>query len=429
MNKINQNIAALLLVGCIVSSGSAGQQTDFASTERLVLLTNGNVLRGFVEQQFGTVIIQTAEGSRLVLSSDQVEKICDSLEDALAEKRQRVQKDDAAGHRQLFHWCLKHQLLDEAQVELNQLQTMKLTAKELNTLLQQLHSSIARDQKKNTPFPTLDTSPVSPSKTVVVPSEFEIADLPAPRQSNQPDPSISPQIAPVSFEEGTGESSSSSMITGNELERITKRLPSTGSSMFKKRIEPLVFRNCANAGCHDAKSTEMPLMRLVRGEAIPKRMSQQNLYRVLSYAGSGEPESSPLLIAATTAHGGTAAAPLNVDSDQFLMLAEWVASMASPASGAGILPAISLRNQTGPNLKADTPPVDARPLTIAIPPGPSESVPKSTGNSSTSGQHSVPVIPSLENSHETFLPKDPFDPEIFNRQFLKRSNPDKPINK
>ena len=427
MNKNFLKIAVLILVTCNLEAGATCQQSDFGSTERLVLLTNGNVLRGFVEQQFGTVIIHTAEGSRLVLSSDRIEKICESIEQALAEQRQGVQKDDVAGHRQLFHWCLKHNLLDDAQLELNQLQAMKLTASELNTLLQQLHSSIERNQQKDKLLPAAVSPPDNLPTPVIVPPEFEFAELPAPRQTNQSSQLGLIEIAPVSFEEAGEVRGSNSMIAGHELERIVKRLPNEGSSMFKKRIEPLVFRSCANAGCHDANRTAMPLMRLGRGEANPKRMSQQNLYRVLSYVGSGEVETSPLLIAAATPHGGASASPLNIDSDQYRMLAGWAAGMASPASSAGILPAISSHNQEDASLIADTPPIDARPLTVEVLPRSNVVTPKSGDSQATGIQPKVPVIPSLEKSHEKFLPKDPFDPEIYNRQFLKQSNSQKTI--
>lgn len=229
-------------------------------------------------------------------------------------------------------------------------------------------------------------------------------------------------IKPVSFEEPAELPPASSALPVPELEMLLKRLPTEGVSLYKRRVEPLLFRNCSNAGCHDPEKTRLPLQRLARGEGIPKRMSQQNLIQVLRFTSSGVSGDSPLLTAATTAHGGAVKAPLKLDSEHYRLLAAWVERMAAPANAAGIPQVHSPLFSAATLPMEDRPPADARPIGGNLSPGslPTGLVGPGTPVSQTApASAKPPEIPQLERAADAFVPADPFDPAIFNR----RKNP------
>lgn len=386
--------------------------------EQLLVLKNGNLQRGLIERQLGGYSVRTVSGSRIVIPSDQVDFPCVSLEEAILIKRHRAemaeQAGDATGRERVlfFTWCLKHGLVAEAQAELNVLQLKKISAAELDGYLRQLHAAMARAEG-----PTA----AAQSDRVLRPDSIAIAALPgsastdlesAPLELGPIDSTVGhsaiENIRPVSFEEPPRRTNGPVPFVATELERISKALPVEGVSLYRRRIEPLLFRNCSNAGCHDPNKTRWPLMRAARGEGIPRRMSQQNLIQTLAFVGTGQLESSPLLQAAITAHGGAAKAPLKQDSEQFQLLAQWAAYLAEPAKRVGIQPLGLTELAEEPVPPADSPPKDALPLPTLFEPA--------RGGVSPSPSQNLPEIPDLQPHDAAYRPTDPFDPEIFNRR-------------
>jgi hypothetical protein len=224
-------------------------------------------------------------------------------------------------------------------------------------------------------------------------------------------------IKPVAYEEASPDTAAGTLPV-YELEETIKQLPVEGVSLFKRRVEPMLFKNCSNAGCHDPDKTRLPLQRLARGEGIPKRMSQQNLIQVLRFVGGGTESDAPLLLAATTPHGGAVAAPLKKDTDQYRLLSIWVERMATKTEFAGIPQTTSTLFPSVEAPPQDLPPVDAQPL-----PANRQAVPASLfpANEPKAISAPLPTIPSLDGSTEKFVPTDPFDPAIFNRRSKARS--------
>jgi|GEM_PF-3085938 len=415
---------------------AAAQVAGSSQTEQLLVYKNGNLQRGRIERQLGGYLALTPSGSRIVIPLEQVDFVCGSLTEAFEIKRKRLPPIDSNSKErpnariELFQWCLKHGLHTEAEQELSQLQLSRLTAQELYSLLRQLHTAIERTAIKSTPKPA--ASLPEPNLAAAAPGkpEFMFSDLPSNEPSSAPLPpssaiAVQPAAAPlkgevikpVAYEEASPVTAAGTLPV-YELEETIKQLPVEGVSLFKRRVEPMLFKNCSNAGCHDPDKTRLPLQRLARGEGIPKRMSQQNLIQVLRFVGGGTESDAPLLLAATTAHGGAVAAPLKKDTDQYRLLAIWVERMATKTEFAGIPQTTSTLFPSVEAPPQDLPPVDAQPLQANRPSVPASLFPASETKASPAP---LPMIPSLDGTTEKFVPADPFDPAIFNRRSKARS--------
>lgn len=414
-------------------TGSANAQVPGdAPAEQLLVYKNGNLQRGRIERQLGGYLALTPSGSRIVIPLEQVDFICGSLSEAFEIKRKRLppldpnSKDRPTARIALFHWCLKHGLHKEAEEELTQLQLSRLTAGELYSLLRQLHTAIEQTAVKSAPKPAAALPENRVAQTQPAKPEFMFSELPGNRAEAFPSTAPAPLasapaaaplkgevIKPVAYEEALP-GTAAGTLPAYELEEKIKQLPVEGVSLYRRRVEPMLFKSCSNAGCHDPDKTRLPLQRLARGEGIPKRMSQQNLIQVLRFVGNGTESDAPLLLAATNAHGGGVTPPLKKDSDQYRLLAIWVERMAAktefaeiPQTESSMFPSVEAPAQ-------DLPPSDAQPLPATHTLAPASVTPIRKEPKASAG--SVPTIPSLDRATEKFVPADPFDPAIFNRR-------------
>lgn len=112
------------------------------SAVQLVILKNGEMFRGRVSRKSDQVIVETIQGSRIVLFADQTDFVCNSLEEAYWGKCARTRATDIAGQKKLFQWCLKYKLLEQAQNQIDILSEIEIKATELEYLDRQLNVAI-----------------------------------------------------------------------------------------------------------------------------------------------------------------------------------------------------------------------------------------------------------------------------------------------
>lgn len=123
---------------------------NHAPVQRIVVLSNGEVLSGRVSESATNTIVETAQGSRLVLGKDQVDFVCDSIRDAYWGKCARTQASDVDGQKSLFFWCLKHELHEQAQNQILLLTASeKAKPSDIAYLDRQLSVAITQLQKQN----------------------------------------------------------------------------------------------------------------------------------------------------------------------------------------------------------------------------------------------------------------------------------------
>lgn len=432
--------------------------------EQLVVLKNGEILRGIITQDSANLTIETEHGSRLVVRQDRADFVCRTMDEAYWGKSARTRASDLAGQKSLFRWCLKHQLFEQAQNQIDLLMEMDIASADLEFFGRQFGVAVAQ-RKSNIQTAIARAKVIHENNTPVLPNshlattaapivfdpgigQLEIgADVdttvfrPLPslmeetpanesRFAWSPPVDNSPTVRQVDFQEEQSydtisldhrESSQSNarpvgvssprddrvMIPIAELEAEMKSLPKGTVSVFRRRVERVLINGCNAAKCHDSNSVVMPLMKVSRSQQNPVRFGQRNLHNVLKYIDRQNPENSLLFAAATSLHANQEKPILAENSRAYDNLKRWLISISDDPNGSfsgnGIVD-----QQPRPSLPDHlAQPLPGKPIITASQtrePSPS-SIPSTIG-----------AIPELDRNHSGYAPLDPFDPEIFNRQ-------------
>lgn len=353
-----------LPLSCSVANG----QTQF------LVLKNGHEIEGVVVQQAKQTVVKTHSGSKLIFPNDKVDFVSPDLSAAYWQKVARIGPLDTTGHIELFHWCLDRSLHEQAGNQINLLMEMDVSAIKMEFLLEKL--SRQRHLAANPP-------------TVTKPSSDEPAAIGKVRQ--------------VTYEK---EESISAMPSVADIQHSAAGLSPDSIRMYKRKVEPLLMRSCYTAGCHDAKAAKMPLRQLPGSSTVPKRMSQANLFEALKYIDTSRPFKNPFFSAAVEAHADQEKPIIRRGSKQFEMLRTWLVLISNQPS----------------TFHSAAPPLD---LTAPEPEAKNRLV-KPLAKPQVNQFDVPPVIPVL-NSHpqQQASPKDPFDPEVFNRRYGPSRNGNK----
>jgi len=190
-----------------------------------------------------------------------------------------------------------------------------------------------------------------------------------------------------------------SVPTTQEIEATIDALPAGSVQQFVTSVQPLLMNRCATNGCHGhTGESEFQLLRPNSRQSLSRRMTQRNLVSALDFVNRDDPRQSQLLTMMRSPHGGRGAIFSEAETHQMQLLTKWVTGLfgqsvaALPASVAKP-PAFLL--QTRPEAMAELMnaiPQDAPPAEV----------------SSNPATRTPPV--------DDYQPRDPFDPEIFNRR-------------
>lgn len=253
-----------------------------SSTERLLLLHNGKVVKGVIRQNAVGYVVNVT-GGQMALPFDQVRLEAADLEDAYRQLRDTLPDHTAAAHIELARWCVTNGMLDYARKELRE------------ALRREPDSTVAKNMLQRINDQLLATK-----------------DVPAVAQRNGQFSMLGdakPGIAP----EALG------------------GLPREAAADFVSKVQPLLVNRCATAGCHGPGSgNSFELSRAKLGKAPPKIYSERNLAAVLERLDLERPLSSPLLVklrgetktlAARQSHGG-------LSQEQQKTLRTWIESIS-----------------------------------------------------------------------------------------------------
>lgn len=218
------------------------------AAERVALLTNGNILRGEIQQLGGSVIVKT-ETSELHLPSADVELVRPDLRQVYEVKASKLTPQAASSRASLIRWCLRHNLRSEANHELRRLAHFHPRHPGIDTL---------RKQVQRQPI----------HRTTLLPTE-------------------SPLHQDVQFAK-------------KHLDVLSKGTVSD----FVHTVQPLLTNRCAMAGCH-GKTTQSPytLLSGLKGRA-PQSVTHRNLGATLRQIGHYPTEQTLLWMSARAPHGG-----------------------------------------------------------------------------------------------------------------------------
>lgn len=276
LDRTWQHLAISLLATVMGPASLIAQLGIQQDSERIVLLTNGNVLSGRVETFGQQVVVWTESGSRLVLPHHQVDAVFQSLSGAYQYQRERIAPNAVIDHVKLFEWCLRFQLWDEAQSQIDKLQFQSISRVELWRMSEALglaKESAARAKAGN--------SLASDARALE-------AHTPPPITSN-PQPFTT--ILPVTYVELPRDGQR--LLPAVELNDLVSRIEPELLLRYEKHVDSIFVRNCATSGCHDSRNTTLAWLHVPRGTETPRLMKLQNLIRTVQH-WSREPGSNIL---------------------------------------------------------------------------------------------------------------------------------------
>ncbi len=355
------------------------------AADQIVVLRNGEVLRGQVVRQEDHYRITLANGE-LRLRAAEVELICHDLDEAYRAKRAQIQMDRADDHLDLAEWCLRQSLPGDA-------------ARELSAALVL--------EPKNPRIAFVDRR-----------LQQALAPPPAPTAANDHPPP---------------------RVTDEDLDRLVRSLPPGTLETFNASVQPMLMSSCATAGCHGSGGTaSFSLLRVPSDRFASRRLTQRNLQSTLMWLDPTNPPQSRLLIAASKAHGGAAAAILDPQGIKFRQLAAWIILATQRGSGmtesagrpATVHPATVGGARGTDEVPADTAAdADSRPVRPSDKPKttgahhvrpnkPTTTRPDAAGEAASGGNapsHPTPV-PAPPPAAAPPSTGDPYDPAGFNNQ-------------
>jgi hypothetical protein len=221
--------------------------------EQLILLSNGNVLKGLAIPQGDLVIIERDNGSQLRLQRDQVIHTADSVAALYEFRCQHRTFRSSASHVDMAKWCLRNGLIEQAQLEINELIRLDPSHPERIRLERQL------------------------SVTKASSATVEVRAMPV---ASAPEP---PPVTTIELPEG---------------------ISSGAIAEFATRVQPMLINRCGNAGCHRTGSdAKWQLSHLGVNVRVSATMTQRNINATLAHIKLDDPLSSDLLRYATTNHG------------------------------------------------------------------------------------------------------------------------------
>ena len=390
------------IIVTVVASCAADEPAAGLEKPVLLLLRNGQSLTGHVSR-VGDRYVVAATNSEIRVPARDVELVCRDLEEAYRWKRDRIAPRQINAHLELAEWCLKQRQFSHA-------------ADELSEVIQQ--------------------EPDNPRAALI---ERRLKSLIA---TTQP-------VVPASA------TTAASAISIEQLDRLTREMPAGSVEQFTATIQPLILNRCAASGCHGVESkSEFRLLRPLVGKSTPRRFTQRNLHAAMTVIDRDSPLDSPLLKIPRTPHAG-GKTPIFGDREEatYQQLVAWVKKATNSAEPSTPAPATihdpndtlnqktpllpnsrnlplkedSLDPSTGDTAPADHDPVEtsAAAATTAAKTPLSPAVPAPSAKPTTPATRPPPKSkPTVRRgAGEPFVPKDPFDPEIFNRRFL--ANPEK----
>lgn len=355
-----------LALGFVLSCfAAAADQFSFEPREGVLVLRNGFVLHGRITPLGESYLVSFGERGEARLPRTEVEFECRNLEEAYLLKRDALEADDAKAHLQLADWCLRHRLLARAADQLLIASNQDPSHPALASLSRRLET-LATLASAPTPTP-----PPSPNATL------------ASHSSPIPPP-------------------------------LVRDVPPFLVQQFTVSIQPILFNRCATHACHGTNSsTSYRLLRPSLGQVATSRLTHRNLQATLAFIDRNQPQTSRLIAMAQQPHGGVVETFFpDKTANQLELLATWVRrlGMEFPESQASKALASSKPTvrPTGPAIRNNTPSGLRAPTR-----GPENGVrPADHVESIEAGANSKPAAQG-----DTYLPRDPFDPEVFNRRF------------
>lgn len=401
----------LVMPVCAVTAAdvfSAAPSTIADGEQGVLLLQDGGTIAGRISQVANSYIVARG-GSEIQIAPARVFFIGRSMHDLYEYRSTHLSNDSIDAHLALAEWCLRYNLMSEADAEL----------------------AIARKLQSDHP------------KLLLLERRFAAANRPAPLSSA---PATStPAVSPPGS------------TKPQPAAPLMPDLPDGVLENFTRKVQPILVNNCTAAKCHEPGGPQQfQLSRaILRGEAN-RRTTMQNLAATLALVDREHPERSQLLTLPRQTHAGMDTPIVGYRQQQaFKHLADWVTLIAPPepiqedhqqsdpataSIAATSAPSHAARSATSPPAELMVPP--ALPIAKAselkdasnpaVQDAGSTNLDPAVQPASATGELSPPSLRGPQRlkfgaSAVQWRPRDPFDPEIFNRRQRATATPRTPL--
>jgi hypothetical protein len=333
----------------------------------VLLLQDGGVLVGQITRAADWYIVARG-GGQMQIAASRMQFVGRSLHEAYEHRLRHTTQPTAESHLALSEWCLRYNLVDEATVEAEAAKSLGAAQGRLQLVGRRIAAAKRRLADK-------------PAVTPAAPSQMAAAEQAAPPPN------------------------------------ASRDLPNGALELFTRKVQPILVNNCTASKCHQPGGQQaFQLNRAVlRGEAN-RQTTTQNLYAALALVDRARPEASPLLTLPRRTHGGMNGPIFGARQEKALQhLADWVALVAPIKPADTTIPNVPAKgvedasfNTPVPNVPSQTNVADAGENSGVQPAVAIESQP----GESLRSPHRLRYGEALQ----PWQPRDPFDPEIFNRR-------------
>lgn len=269
-------LAALLFA---TGATPAGAQTRTEQT--LLVLRNGRVVEGRIEQNAGGYHVVYDNGSMLVPRS-QVLLLAESRKQAYAKLKDTLPRNSVKSNLRLARWCMSNLLYTQARAELREALALNPSHGETRRMMVRLDELLDPDSPRNQPRK----------------QSFEERLMAPPTKS----------------------------LAG--LSRDSARL-------YVVKIQPMLMNSCATSGCHGPQAANGFRLSRVRISSGARRgSSERNLAATMRFIDPQNADASPLLVKPQGNHGrrGQPVFRGRAGARQQELLRRWVRSVARETS-------------------------------------------------------------------------------------------------
>jgi len=251
---------------------------EFAGKEGALALFDGRVVYGKITNAPGGYLLKRPGASDEMIPTFLVQTAADSLTGCYENLKGMISPTRPDDHLELANWCVRQRLLDEAKTEVLAVLKLDPNRREARELLVKL----------------------------------EEATNPRPRNRET-------EAAPARTGDGFLES------TGRTTEGLSPEL----TSLFVRRIQPLLMSKCGNAACHGGNaSEEFRLVNIRRVSSSGRTSTLENMRQVLGLVDAADADRTRLVSALSSpAHIGLFSGPAG--RTQEAAIREWVVSAAA----------------------------------------------------------------------------------------------------
>lgn len=271
---------------------------------RYTMLANGTLIYGSVRFVDDLCEITTGTGTRS-FPKNQVDIVADSCRQIYEWRASQIFVNDQEKRCELIQWCFQHEMLSEAS---EQIALLRQTVPD-HRILPVFERRLEFLQRKQDEARLVPHAPAVgnsvPAESLAVSENGNVSGLVLLNRD------ASSGVGGTSIE-GTGASFVGGTVPGAEpvrpqgptsaeLDQLADSLPKDSIEIFRRKIQPILQRNCMTAGCHGPDSeTRYRLHRI--SSQMGRGAVLQNIHASLQQIHLTQPELSPFLRKPVTPH-------------------------------------------------------------------------------------------------------------------------------